>query len=320
MDIQQARTFLAIVNTGSFQLAAQQLFVTQSAVSLRVKRMEEELGQTLFTRSKAGAVMTPAGEQFARFARSMIRVWEEAQHQVAVPEGYDNTLIVGAHHTLWPGLGLRWLRLLERQLPQTAFRCEVGRSDTLVRMMGEGTCDVAVLYTPQVRPGMTVEQLVDDQLVLVSAADDFEGIDDPRYLFVDWSSEFLSAHKTRFPELRSPRVTMSLGSTGLDYVISNGRAGYFPARVVEDAVAGGALRIVEDAPAFPFPTYVMWQAGLDNEAEVREAVRLLKRVADKVEEEQTEALEEAGVAIVDEGLSDTLTTQLVGDGAAEAAP
>ena len=318
MDVQQARTFLEIVNTGSFQLAGQQLFITQSAVSLRVKRMEEELGQTLFTRSKAGAVMTPAGEQFARFARSMLRVWEEAQHQVAVPEGYDSTLMLGAHHTLWPGLGLRWLRLLERQLPRTAFRCEVGRSDSLVRMMTEGTCDVAVLYTPQVRPGMTVEQLVDDQLVLVAADEDFSGIDDPRYLFVDWSSEFMSAHKTRFPELRSPRVTMSLGSTGLDYVIDNRRAGYFPARVVEEAVADGKLRIVEDAPAFPFPTYVAWQIGVDNEEEVREAVRLLKRVADKVEEEQAETLEEAGIEIVGEGLSDTLTTQLVGDGPRDA--
>ena len=313
MDIQQARTFLEIVNTGSFQLAAQRLYVTQSAVSLRVKRMEEELGQTLFTRSKAGAAMTPAGEQFSRFARSMVRVWEEAQHQVAVPEGFETTLIIGAHHTLWPGLGLRWLRLLERLLPSTAFRCEVGRSDTLVRMMSEGTCDIAVLYTPQVRPGMTVEQLVDDQLVLVATDRQFGGIDDPRYVFIDWSSEFIAAHKTRFPELRSPRITMSLGSTGLDYLIDNDRAGYFPARVVEDAVAAGTLHIVEDAPAFPFPTYVAWQYGIDNEDEVREAVRLLKRVADKVEEEQAEVLEEAGVAVVDEGLADTLTTQLVGE-------
>ena len=105
MDIQQARTFLEIVGTGSFQLAAERLYVTQSAVSLRVKRMEADLGQTLFTRSKAGAVMTPAGEQFARFARSLVRVWEEARHQVAVPDGFDDTLILGAQPSLWPGLG-----------------------------------------------------------------------------------------------------------------------------------------------------------------------------------------------------------------------
>ena len=300
MDIQQARTFLEILNVGNFQGAAERLFVTQSAVSLRVKRMEDELGQTLFTRSKAGAQPTPAGEQFARFARAIVRTWEEAQHQIAVPEGFEDTLIIGAQPSLWPGLGLRWLRLLERQLPTTAFRCEVGRSSALMRMMGEGLCDVAVLYTPQARPGLTIEQLMDDQLVLVAADADFGGIDDPRYVFMDWSSEFVAAHKTRYPELRSPRTTMSLGTVGLDYIIDNRRAGYFPARTVEDALEAGDVHLISDAPAFPFPTYVAWQVGVDNESTVREAVRLLQRVADKVEDEQTDVIEEAEIEVVEE--------------------
>ena len=300
MDIQQARTFLEVVQTGNFGAAAERLFVTQSAVSLRVKRMEEELGQTLFTRSKAGAQPTPAGEQFARFARAIVRTWEEAQHQVAVPEGFEDTLIVGAQPSLWPGLGLRWLRLLERQLPATAFRCEVGRSDVLMRMMGEGLCDVAVLYTPQARPGLTIEPLLDDQLVLVAADEDFGGIDDPRYVFMDWSSEFVAAHKTRYPELKSPRTTMSLGTVGLDYIVANRRAGYFPARTVEDAVASGTVHLVTDAPAFPFPTYVAWQLGVDNEATVQEAVRLLRRVADKVDDEQLGVIEDAAIEVVDD--------------------
>ena len=300
MDIQQARTFLEILAVGNFQGAAERLFVTQSAVSLRVKRMEEELGQTLFTRSKAGAQPTPAGEQFARFARALVRTWEEAQHQVAVPEGFEDTLIVGAQPSLWPGLGLRWLRLLERQLPTTAFRCEVGRSEALMRMMGEGLCDVAVLYTPQARPGLTIEPLLDDQLVLVTADEDIEGIDDPRYVFMDWSSEFVAAHKTRYPELKSPRTTMSLGTVGLDFIINNRRAGYFPARTVEDAIADGSVHLVTNAPAFPFPTYVAWQVGVDNEATVQEAVRLLRRVSDKVDDEQIEVIEEAEIEIVDD--------------------
>ncbi len=307
MDIQLARTFLEVIQTGNFQAAAERLFVTQSAVSLRIKRLEDELGQVLFTRTKAGAVLTPPGEQFTRFARSLVRVWEEARHQVAVPEGYDATVILGAHHSLWPGLGLRGLRLLERMLPTTAFRCEVGRSDTLIRMMGEGLCDIALLYTPQVRPGLRVEELVDDQLVLVATDTDFVDIDDPRYLFIDWSGEFVSAHKTRFPELRSPRTTMALGTTAIDYVIDNRRAGYFPARAVETALENGLLHLVPDAPAFPFPTYLVWQVGVDNAELIAEAVRLLHRVADKVDEEQVESLDEADVTMLD---AKTLGTML----------
>ena len=55
MDIDQARTFLAIAASGSFIEAAQRLHVTQSTVSARVQRLEDELGSRLFVRNRAGA-------------------------------------------------------------------------------------------------------------------------------------------------------------------------------------------------------------------------------------------------------------------------
>ena len=74
MDIDQARTFLAVVETGSFVDAAKRVFVTQSTVSMRIKALEERLGKSLFARSKAGATMTPAGVQFQKHALAMVRV------------------------------------------------------------------------------------------------------------------------------------------------------------------------------------------------------------------------------------------------------
>ena len=106
MDIVLAKTFLEVLTAGNFQSAAQRLFVTQSAVSLRIKKLEEELGREVFTRNKGGAILTPAGEQFERFARSMVKLWEEASYQVAVPAGLDSLLIVGCQYSLWPKLGM----------------------------------------------------------------------------------------------------------------------------------------------------------------------------------------------------------------------
>ncbi len=62
MDITLARTFLDIVSAGSFVRAAERLHVTQTAVSARVRTLEEQVGATLFVRNKAGASLTPAGE------------------------------------------------------------------------------------------------------------------------------------------------------------------------------------------------------------------------------------------------------------------
>ncbi len=72
------RTFLDVAATGSFVTASERLFVTQSAVSLRIQRLEDSLGRPLFIRSKSGAELTTAGVAFERYAASIIRVWEEA--------------------------------------------------------------------------------------------------------------------------------------------------------------------------------------------------------------------------------------------------
>ncbi|MDA8586295.1 LysR family transcriptional regulator [Rhodobacteraceae bacterium] len=68
MDITLIKTFLEVAATGSFGGAANRLFVTQAAVSLRVQRLEDVIGHPLFIRSKAGAILTTQGVQFERYA------------------------------------------------------------------------------------------------------------------------------------------------------------------------------------------------------------------------------------------------------------
>lgn len=72
MDLTLAQTFLRIVQTRSFLRAAEQLHVTQTAVSARVRMLEEMLGRSLFLRKKSGAVLTVAGEQFLPHATSLL--------------------------------------------------------------------------------------------------------------------------------------------------------------------------------------------------------------------------------------------------------
>ena len=117
MDITLLKTFLEVAATGSFVSASERLYVTQSAVSLRIQRLEDSLGKPMFTRSKAGAELTNAGREFERYALSMIRVWEEARQQVAIPEGFTRSLTIGAQYSLWPRLGFRWIDRLQAAAP-----------------------------------------------------------------------------------------------------------------------------------------------------------------------------------------------------------
>ena len=296
MDIVLAKTFLEVIAAGNFVNAARRLNVTQSAVSLRVKKLEELLGQSVFNRTKSGTELTPAGRQFERFALSLVKVWEEARHQVSVPQGYSERLVIGGQYSLLSRFTMRWFGRLERRLPNVAFRIEAGMADRLIRQMVEGVLDISIMYRPQLRPGLAVEQILDGDLVMVSADPDFGPELDDRYIFMDWGEEFIAAHNAAFPDQDIPRTTFAVGSLGLDFVVNAHKAAYFPARLVGDHLAAGRLHLVKGAPTFPNPVFVVYQTDL--EPHLREAaleeLHAVAEIADEVTKDVLIELDEAG--------------------------
>lgn len=258
MDITLLKTFLEVAATGSFVAASERLFVTQSAVSLRVQRLEDTLGKPLFSRSKAGAELTSAGREFHRYALSMIRVWEEARQQVAIPKGFTRSLTIGAQYSLWPRLGFRWIDRLRDQAPDLNIRGEVGQSPRLTRLLLEGVMHVALVYTPELRPGLLADRIVDEELVLVASWPDPVDFAD-HYLFVDWGPEFVSAHAAVLPELTNPGLTLALGASAADYILNRKAAAYLPARYVKRYLDSGQLHLVAGVPRFPYPAWIVWR-------------------------------------------------------------
>ncbi|WP_108260530.1 LysR family transcriptional regulator [Mangrovicoccus ximenensis] len=290
MDIALIRTFLEVAATGSFVAAADRLFVTQSAVSLRVQRLEDSLGRPLFHRSRNGAELTVAGREFERYALSLIRTWEEARQQVALPEGFTESLHVGAQYSLWPRLGFRWIERLHAARPQLNLRAELGMPDRLTRFLQEGTVQAALVYTPQLRPGLEAERLMEEELVLVADWPDPQEVAG-RYVFIDWGPEFVQAHALHLPELTNPGLTLALGAMGAEFIRGRGLAAYLPARHVARFLEAGELHLVPDAPTFPYPVWAVWREDLDPELR-RAAGEALHGVAAEMEAAQEAVIEE----------------------------
>jgi len=290
MDITLVKTFLEVAATGSFVSASERLFVTQSAVSLRIQRLEDSLGRPLFTRSRAGAEMTPAGAEFEHYALGLIKLWEEARQQVAIPEGFTKSITIGAQYSLWPRLGFRWIDALRTEMPTLNIRTELGMPDRLTRFLVEGVVQACLMYNPQLRSGLTVSKVSDEELVLVASWSnptlDLAG----RYVFVDWGPEFVQAHAMELPELTNPGLTFSLGALAAEFIVKRHYAGYLPARYITQYLDNGQLHLVPDAPRFPYPAYAVWRDDLDPQvADV--ARRTLLQTAEQASDAQSEVIE-----------------------------
>jgi len=263
MDITLARTFLEIVDCGNFVRAAEQLHVTQTAVSVRVQSLEAQLGRKLFVRNKAGATLTPAGGQFLHYARLLIQVWERAKQQVAVPPGLRAVVAVGAELSLWSPFLLDWLVWMRRSTPQLALRTHVGLSEGLMTQVTEGILDLAVLYAPQHRPGLKVELLMKEKLVLVTTAKGKIDRHAGDYVYVDWGPDFAAHHNLTFPERSNPGTYVSLGPLGLQYILKAGGSGYFRTHAVAPYLRNHRLRLVRGAPEFLYPAYAVYSEDAD---------------------------------------------------------
>ncbi len=282
MDSELARTFLTVVAAGNFVKAAERLFITQSTVSSRIQSLEQQLGCRLFVRNKAGTVLTASGRQFQKHAVNLMRTVEQARQEVGVPQGYRASLTVGGRFGIWEDLLLRWLPMMRTAAPDIAIRAEVGLEEELMLGLVDGHIDIAVLYTPQSRPGLKVEPLLEEQLILVgtaASADNAPMCAD--YVYIDWGSEFMARHNASFPDFTGPGLTANIGWLGLQYILQQGGSGFFPRRLVSQHLAAGRLHLAAAAPVFTLPAYLLYPLEHDDEI-FEPALRHLRTIAAEV--------------------------------------
>lgn len=273
MDISLARTFLEIVRSGSLIAASEQLHVTQAAITARVQSLESQLNCTLFVRNRAGARLTADGEAFVAYATQLVQVWEAAQRDLPLLQGFDNVLHVGGETSLCNPLILHWVRKLRGQISSHSIRTEVGDGAMLLRKLEQGTLDAALVFQPTYWPGLQVEELLEEKLIQVCLPQQPEP-----YIYIDWGESFRRQHDAALPDKARAALSFNLGPHALQYLLECGGSGYFRTRVVQSYLDSGVLQRVAMAPEFSFPTYLVYSRERDKPI-LQQAIALLREAA-----------------------------------------
>ena len=147
---------------------------------------------------------------------------------------------------------------MQKAAPDISVRAEIGMEPELMTGLVEGRLDIAVMYTPQSRPGLKVEWLFEERLVLVSSNPQDGPEPGAGYVYVDWGPEFYAKHAACYPDFIGPALTASIGWVGLQHILGSGGAGYFPTRIVQEHLKSGRLAAIRGAPEFSLPAYVVY--------------------------------------------------------------
>ena len=180
LDIDLLRTFVALAETESFTAAGERLGATQSAVSVRLKKLEERLGRRLFDRTPRVVTPTPFGEGFLSEARRVLAVHDDVLAR-ATTSGPTRRLSLGVSEHATGGRLPQVMRALRDLMPGLALSVTLGLSEELTADWEAGRHDAVVVR----RLGRTTagsgtgRQLFPDDLVWCAAPDLLRRPDEP---------------------------------------------------------------------------------------------------------------------------------------------
>ena len=171
MEIRQLRAFVSIAELGTFTAGAQRVHVTQAAISMQIRQLENELGARLFIRAPRKVMLTEAGEQLLSRARQILRDHDAALEEIADLTGAERgRLRVGSASAMVTTDVLpKLLRDVRRQHSRADITVASGTSESLVQLILGGELDVAFVSLPVEARGINTERLNQDQLVAIAS-------------------------------------------------------------------------------------------------------------------------------------------------------
>lgn len=171
MEIRQLRAFVAIAESGTFTAGAQRVHVTQAAISMQIRQLENGLGAKLFVRAPRRVILTEAGEHLLHRARLILREHDVAQDEIAELAGAERgRLRIGSASAMVTTEPLpKILKELRKQHELAEVTVGSGTSESLVQQILAGEIDLAFVSLPVEARGIQTERLNEDQLVAIAS-------------------------------------------------------------------------------------------------------------------------------------------------------
>lgn len=169
MNLRQIRYFLKVAELGNFTRTAEVLNVAQPALSRQIRQLEEDLGETLFTRSGSGVTLTEAGRALKDNATSVVHQFDKLREVVVdqtVPRGH---LTVGLPPALGQFVSLELIDEYCRRYPDVHLHIREGISIDIIGDVQQSKLDCAVVVLDET-PGVEAEHLFKETLFLVAPA------------------------------------------------------------------------------------------------------------------------------------------------------
>ncbi|WP_428775032.1 LysR family transcriptional regulator [Vibrio sp.] len=280
MDVKVFKTFLELAKVRHFGRAAENLYITQAAVSARIKQLESYFETQLFIRERNNIKLTSAGERLVNYAQVMVTTLQQAKFELSMESGKALQLTLGGTPNVWDAYLQNCLSVMTDTLTGYGFMAEVMSRESLIRALQERTLDMAFAFDQIKADELQCKKVADMVLVLVSTQpESIETVFSGKYVYVDWGTKFAYQHAERHAMVPAPYLRTSTARIALDFILEKGGSAYLPLPLVEPFLQSEQLFTVSGVADWYRPIYLSYR----KESTSLEAIRQVEEIAKQID-------------------------------------
>jgi len=256
MDIRFLVTFMEVAQTRHFGKAAENLYLTQSAVSARIKQLEEYFNSALFVRNRNSLQLTAAGEKLLPFAASLADTLEQAR--AAMNEESVQYLSIASTPNAWDMYLKQSLDEVNGHLDDVSIRAEICSNEQLSRMVHEHSIDLALTTVPFKSDDVQIFELSESMLSLCCSVGLAEQPLKQLNIWLDWGLKSNEAIEKIYPEIKKAGMRTGSLQVALNYLATNKSAIILPEQIAQPLVNKGELVMLDPLAPLSVKCYLIY--------------------------------------------------------------
>ncbi len=269
MDTELLKTFLEVSRTRHFGRAAEALYLTQSAVSFRIRQLENQLGVNLFTRHRNNIRLTAAGEKLLPYAETLMSTWQAARKEVAHTSRHHQ-FSIGANASLWECMLSDWLTRLYSLQGNLQFEARIAQRQSLVKQLHERQLDLLITTETPKMDEFSSQLLGHFTLALYCAAPE-KSKSELNYLRLEWGPDFQQHEAELIASDDVPTLTTSSAEVAHQLLPQLNGYTWLPVSWAEQKEA---LHPVADTATLSRPLYAIWLQNSDKQNQIRDLLKI----------------------------------------------
>ena len=247
MDTEYLRTFLTLAENGNFSETAKRHYVVQSAISARIRELENEVGQKIFIRNRNHAELTPAGKVLLDYAKRIVDLESMAITDVNSTDTFLSQLVIETVYAFYDSYIQKNVQRYIASNSDISLKILFGHSGKIISDVNCGLIDIGYSHHPYNHSGFCCNLLNEDEVILVTSRQNDENVhgvsfEQLRNLPILHSNFLYSkTYELIYKPHRYFKLDIDIGSKVVPYILESKYYAFLSRKLVEAEIKNGGL-------------------------------------------------------------------------------